>query len=312
MGRFFNRTKRCALKTFIHIIIVSLVWVALPSAVLADNRLTELKNIHQLIKNKQVTLLQNQPLTIQSKISDNKLHAEVFSVKKYAFPKMVEKLSGAKQWCKFITLHLNIKACIYRSAPNQSLNFFAGRKFYEPAESAYELKYHFEIEKSTDEYFKLNLSADEGPFGTQDYLIVLELFKVDSEVVIHMSLSYLSSFSSRLGTSVYLSTIGADKIGFSQIKNIDGKLEYIQGIEGIIERNVMRYYLALSVYLDEDDKHKLAQTWFDETEKYSKQLHEVEREAYLDAKALEFKQQYQMQQRLDKGLSVIDFSTDAD
>lgn len=312
MGRFFKRIKRYVLKTFIQITIVFLVWLSLPSIVLADTRLTELKNIHQLIKNKQIPLLQNQPLTIQSKVSDNKLQAEVFSVKQYAFPKMVEKLSSTEQWCQFITLHLNIKACVYHSIPHQSLSFFAGRKFYESAKDAYELKYDFKIETVTENYFKLNLSADEGPFGTQDYLIVLELLKVSNDVVIYMSLSYQSSFSSRLGTRVYLSTMGADKIGFSQIKNIDGRLEYIQGIEGIIERNVMRYYLALSVYLDAQEGHKMTERWFDATENFSKQLQEVEREAYLEAKELEYQQQYQMQQRLDTGLSAVDLSTDTE
>ena len=300
------------MKKLIHIIIVSFVWVSLPSAILADTRFAELKNIHQLIKNKRTPLLQNQPLTIQSKISDNKLHAEVFSVKPYAFSEMVEKLSNPEQWCRFITLHLNIKACVYRSGSEQSLSFFAGRKFYESAEDAYELKYRFEVETVTEQYFKLSLSAEEGPFGTQDYLIILELLKVKNEVVIHMSLSYQSSFSSRLGTSVYLSTIGADKVGFSQIKNMDGKLEYIQGIEGIIERNVMRYYLALSVYLDADENHQMKAAWFDATEKFAMQLHEVERADYLEAKKQEFKQQHEMQQRVDKGISVFDLSSDTE
>ena len=294
------------MKKFVQIVVATSVWISLQAFALTSERISELESIHQSISNKQVPLLQGQPLTIRSNTSDKQLRAEIFAVHQYSFSELVNKLSVPKQWCQFITLHLNIKACVYRTLPHQSLSFFAGRKFYEPAEDAFELEYRFEIKTVTNNYFKLNLSAEEGPFGTQDYLIELELLKVKNEVLIHMALSYQTSFSSRLGTSVYLKTIGADKIGFSQIKNSDDEFEYIQGIEGIIERNVMRYYLALSTYLRSDSRQQMTKAWFNATELFAKQLHEVELADYLDAKQLEYQQQSLMQQRINRGLSLFE------
>lgn len=288
----------------VRIIIVFL----LPFQLQASNtsQQAELLSVYTAIKNQQLPLLQNQPVSIQSNISNNRLSAEVYAVKRYDFSTLVQKLSKPDQWCRFITLHLNIKACIYRLKPESSLSFFAGRKFYEPASDAYELRYRFKPETITENYFKLSLSADEGPFGTSDYLIVLQALKVEKEILISMSLSYQSSFTSRLGARVYLSTIGADKIGFSQQLSADGKQEYIKGIEGIIERNVMRYFIALSTYLDVEDKDQMISQWFKSTEQYAAQLHEVDEKEYLEAKLKEYKQQSLMQQRVNNGQSVFD------
>lgn len=276
-----------------------ILFLALQStSVWANNQQqTALLEMYSTIKNKQVDLLQDQPLSIKSKVVDKRLSAEVYAIKKYAFSDLVAKLSKPDQWCHFITLHLNIKACLYQLKPDVSLSFFAGRKFYEPVDAAYELRYRFIAEESSDNFFSLLLTADEGPFGTSDYVISLQILKINEEVLLHMSLSYQTSFSSRLGTSVYLSTIGADKVGFSQKLNEDGESEFVRGIEGIIERNVMRYYLALSTYLDSQDLAKMPEQWFLAAEKYHQQLHEVTLQEYLDAKKLEYEQQTRLQKK---------------
>lgn len=271
------------------------------SALASETRKAELLSIYQSINNKQIELLQNQPLSIKSKITDNRLSADIYAVKQYDFQKLTTDLSKPEQWCRFVTLHLNIKACVYRLSPTTSLSFYAGRKFYEPAEDAFELRYQFKREHIDKNYFRLSLTAKDGPFGTEDYLISLEILKVDKQLLLHMSLSYQTSFTSRLGTSVYLSTLGAEKVGFSQKANDSGELNYIGGIEAIIERNVMRYFLALSTYLQYSDQDEMSKSWFMSTEEYATQLHEVKEEEYLKDKQLEFKQQFLMQQRVNAG-----------
>jgi hypothetical protein len=62
----------------------------------------------------------------------------------------------------------------------------------------------------------------------------------------------------------------------------------------------MRYYLAIEAYLaalgqtPEQQPSARLQYWFDATEGYSRQLHEVDRKAYLSMK----KDEYQRQQTL--------------
>ena len=69
--------------------------------------------------------------------------------------------------------------------------------------------------------------------------------------------------------------------------------QYIGGVRGLLERNTMRYYLAIDAYLATLDKpldQRFAR-WFDATEQYPQQLHEVERSAYLQMKAQEAQRQ---------------------
>lgn len=277
------------------------ICLLMPFSLYAGNsqHIEQLEQIYLSIQNQRINLLPEQAIHIQSSVNKNRLHADVYAVKKIAFHELVNKINRPEQWCRFITLHLNIKACVYQLEPDEVLSFFAGRKFYEPAENAFELSYQFKINTLTDNYFELQLTAAEGPISTRDYQIKLEVLKTNNDVLLHMSLSYLSSFTSRLGTSVYLSTIGADKVGFSQVKNETEEMEYVKGIEGIIERNVMRYFLALSVYLENGDQQQMVKNWFDATEQYTRQLHEVEKQDYLQAKQQEYQQQAEMQQRVN-------------
>jgi hypothetical protein len=66
---------------------------------------------------------------------------------------------------------------------------------------------------------------------------------------------------------------------------------YIGGVRGVVERNTMRYYLAIDSYLDAPGPGQLDKrlgAWFDATEQYARQLHEVERNDYMDMKRHEF------------------------
>ena len=276
----------------------------------ADSQQSELLKIFHAMQNNQVDLLEGELLHIQSDVGDIRLHADIYAINHYDFSELITKLSTPSNWCQFITLHLNIKACVYQMGSEKSLVFYAGRKFYEPAESAYELRYKFSVKKRQKDYFKLVLSAKSGPFSTSNYLIELELLQIGENVLMHFSLSYDSSFSSRLGSNVYLSTMGADKIGFSQVENNEGKKEFIKGVEGIIERNAMRYFLALNVYFEYGAvTEKLLPAWFDATEQYHDQLHEVEKSDYLRDKKQEFNQQLEMQKRLDTGQGLFEENT---
>lgn len=97
---------------------------------------------------------------------------------------------------------------------------------------------------------------------------------------------------------VYLATIGRDKVGFTVTETLpDGHPVYIKGVRGVVERNTMRYYLAIDAYFDalttspEDQLEKRLQKWYHSAEQYARQLHEVEREDYLDMKRREYQRQ---------------------
>ena len=93
---------------------------------------------------------------------------------------------------------------------------------------------------------------------------------------------------------VYLKTLARNKVGFTVVETDEnGNPVYVKGLEGMIERNAMRYYLALKTYLQtlklppEDRFEAAISTWFDMTEQYATQLHEMERSEYLEQKRKE-------------------------
>ena len=136
------------------------------------------------------------------------------------------------------------------------------------------------------------LGADEGPLGTSDYRIVLEAVPLDARrSFVHMSYSYGIGPATRVAMQVYLATIGRDKVGFSIVgRNSDGTPVYGGGERGVIERNTMRYYLAIESYLGAvalppaERPAKRLRDWIAAVERYPRQLHDMERDDYLAMK----------------------------
>jgi hypothetical protein len=114
-----------------------------------------------------------------------------------------------------------------------------------------------------------------------------------------MSYSYAYGTAARLAMQAYLATAGRDKVGFSITgKAEDGKPVYVDGVRGVLERNTMRYYLAIEAYLGGmsappgEREEKRLRDWFAATERYPIQLHEMERDEYLAMKRHELQRQH--------------------
>jgi hypothetical protein len=114
----------------------------------------------------------------------------------------------------------------------------------------------------------------------------------------HLSYAYGYGTGSRIAMSAYLSTAGADKIGFTVTgRDANGQPQYIDGMRGAIERNAMRYYLAIDAYLDALDApqdqqvEKRIQQWFTASERYPRQLREMDRATYVAMKKAEYERQ---------------------
>jgi hypothetical protein len=135
--------------------------------------------------------------------------------------------------------------------------------------------------------------------GTRDYRITLEAVPLDKgRTFMHLSYSYVIGGMGRFAMQAYLSTAGAHKVGFSVTgKDENGQPIYIGGVRGALERNVMRYYLAIDAHLvslgapPEQQLEKRLDTWFNSSERYAKQLHEMDRSEYIALKRSEFGRQ---------------------
>ncbi|MEP6825957.1 MAG: hypothetical protein ABI919_14200 [Ramlibacter sp.] len=114
----------------------------------------------------------------------------------------------------------------------------------------------------------------------------------------HLSYSYGYGMAGKLAMQGYLATVGADKIGFTVTgRAADGKPQHIGGMRGAVERNAMRYYLAIDAYLDSltlpaaQQAEKRIQNWFTESERYPRQLREMDRGTYVAMKRQEVERQ---------------------
>jgi len=229
------------------------------------------------------------PLVMESTQKDDRLIGEVFARIDQPFPAISKALQGTSNWCSILILHLNVKRC---HADPDALDMALGRKYDQPAEDAYKLRFAYRLEAATPEYLKAGLTSHDGPIGTHDYDISVEAVPLDAtHTIIHMSYAYGVGTTAKLATKAYLATTGADKVGFSTDgKEADGKPKFVGGVRGLIERNTMRYYLAIESYATypaPEQLDKRLADWFDATERYPRQLHELDRDAYIKMKTEE-------------------------
>ena len=236
------------------------------------------------------------PLVLESTQTDGKLKGDVYAIVAQPFSVVGPALQGMDHWCDVLMLHLNVKDCRTRGAGSDSmLRLAVGRKFDQPLALAYRVEFAYRVGASSAEYLEVRLDAAVGPLGTTDYRVVFQAVPVDAKhSFVHMSYSYTYGTAARLAMQTYLATIGRDKVGFS-VEGLrpDGTPVYIGSMRGVVERNTMRYFLAIEAYLGAthlpaaDQPEKRLQDWFAAVERYPRQLHEMDREDYLAMKRKE-------------------------
>ena len=256
-----------------------------------------LKARHAALQDKLANNQFGRPLYLESTQSSNDLKGDIYSVVDYPFATVDEAIKPADHWCDILILHLNVKGCKVGSGAGGAsiVSVAAGRKFDQPIEDAYKLDFTHRVGKSASDYVQVLLNADEGPFGTKNYRIQLQATPIDARrTFLHMSYAYGYGMAAKVATQAYLGTIGSQKVGFSSSeRGADGKPVYIGGVLGLLERNTMRYYLAIDSYLASyampaaERTEKALQTWYDATERYATQLHEMEKSEYMAMKRKE-------------------------
>jgi hypothetical protein len=231
-----------------------------------------------------------QPLHLVSREGQGTLQGDVYGVVDHPFRDVDGALATADHWCQILILPFNTKDC---ASGGDSLALYVGRKSQEPLERAFRLDFRFVGPPRAPDYLRRSLRADDGPLGTRDYAITLEAAPIDEgHSFIHLAYSYRYGTVSRLAMQLYLSTAGSEKVGFSTIEE-GGRQRLVGGMRGVMERNTMRYYLAIDAYLDslpapgpQQVERRLNQ-WFSMTEKYRRQLWEMDRDEYLAMKRVE-------------------------
>lgn len=244
------------------------------------------------------------PLYLNSTESSSTIKGDIYAVVDYPFAQVHAALTSPGNWCDVLILHLNTKYCRAGSnARPASLSMRVGKKFDQPLADTYRLDFGYRVSADASDYFDIRLNADKGPLDTRDYRIQLEAVPTaDGRSFLHLMYSYSYGFASRMAIRAYLATAGSDKVGFTQeavtgAEKSDAKPRYVGGMRGTVERNTMRYYLAIDAYLSglaaapQQQLEQRLQAWFAATERYPRQLHEVDRDAYLSMKRKEYARQ---------------------
>ena len=240
------------------------------------------------------------PLVLESTQTSGDLKGDVYAIVDHPFAMVQQALQSPDHWCDILILHLNVKRCKASAGMPKVLNLSVGRKFDQPIEDAYRLDFSYRVAASTPDYLQVQLSAEEGPLSTKNYRIQVEVVPIDAKrSVVHMSYAYGYGFAARVAMQTYLATIGSHKVGFTVLDRKDGKPVYQAGVLGLLERNTMRYYLAIEAYLSAYDAPAAEQPerrireWYASTERYPEQLHEMEQSEYLEMKRKEMRRQQQ-------------------
>jgi hypothetical protein len=242
----------------------------------------------------------NRPVALESSLNANDVKGDIYAVVPSSFEKVSAALSGPQGWCEILILHLNTKYCgIAHDQQGTALLMNVGKKFDQPLADSYRLHFGWRLADQNAAFLRVVLSAETGPLSTRDYRITLEAVPLaNGTTFLHLSYAYGFGLSGKIAMLAYFATTGRNKVGFSVTgTGPDGQPVYIDGMRGLVERNTMRYYLAIESFLGslatsaDAQFEKRINDWFTAIEHYPRQLHEMEQTEYLDMKRKEYRRQ---------------------
>jgi len=246
--------------------------------------------------------------------ADNRLHGslyvgDVYGMIDYPFDDVVAALASARNWCEIAPLHLNVKACTYEEdSQGARLTFYTGKKDFQTPERAQARAYRYRITTLSPDRFEAELIPEPARDASGARPLSILVLPQDAyRALVRVHYTHANNFLTRLAADGYFATIGNSKVGFTvEGKDRRGRPIYVNGIEGAIERNAARYFFALEAFLatrDLPESQRFEQRltrWFDLTEQHRAQLHEIDRNVYLDHKRRERQEQARLQRAVDR------------
>lgn len=233
------------------------------------------------------------PLSISSSISAGDVRADSQGVIEVPFSDLARALADPEHWCAVLILHINNKACrVTTTGAVPHITLKVASRFDQPADEAYELDFAYRSLAASAALLSVRLDAPTGPMGTSAFVIRLDAAPYgDRRTALQLSYAYHQSTMAGLAMDAYFSTLGGGKVGFTATGHRpDGAIAYIGGVQGLVERNLMRYFLAVQAAAREPDGStadaytRRLRGWYDATESFAIQLHEIDRATYLQFK----------------------------
>jgi hypothetical protein len=226
------------------------------------------------------------PLRLESSEGAGTLAGDIHAVIDAPFPLVAAALGTSRNWCEILMLHPNVEQC---SGSEQSRGGDATISI-DLGRALLPMTLSYRIAAAEQDYLHLKLEADRGPIGTTNYRIELEAAPIDARrSILRLTFSHGYGTAARLAMQAYLRTLGRSKVGFTQLgTDGGGRARYVGDLRGALERNAMRYYLAIEAYLHSlsaspsEQREARLNAWYSSTQRFALQLHEDAE--YLDAK----------------------------
>ena len=247
------------------------------------------------------------PLRLESSEKEGRLHVDVYGIFDHPFSAVAGVLKDPGAWCDIASLHPNVKACTYTRLPGAwHLTFYTSRKAVQALDDARPFNYVYRTAEQRQDYLAVDLTAEKGPFGTRDHRMRFEALPLPGErTFVHVSYAYSHGFALSLAAKTYFALLVRDRGGFT-VSGTDGNGHpvYVRGPRGAVERNVVRYYFAIQSFMDtlnspEESRFRIRiSKWYDLTDRYRKQLYDLEKKDYLTIKTEERKNQEMLQRKV--------------
>jgi hypothetical protein len=237
-----------------------------------------------------------EPLVLGSRQQTDRIEGDVHAEIGHPLDAVRAALGSPAGLCEVLLLHLNVRACqATAGAGGEGLSLHVGPKLAGAPGSDYPIAYAMRTEADDAGYLRVSLSAAHGPLSTRDYRMVFEAVQTEGgRSFLHFGYSYGVGTLGRLAMGAYLATAGRSKIGFTVLGRDDRQRPlYVAGERAAVERNVMRYHLAVVAHLGvvpvPGTSPRLARqrAWFALTERHAAQLHEYSLDDYLREKRLD-------------------------
>ncbi len=240
------------------------------------------------------------PLVIEAKVDKKRIEGQVYSILEHPFEVLEAVLTDPAALCDLLALHFNVKSCHRGDAPEAGsawipLRIETARKHYVAPRRRNRLTYRLDVSERGSGLARALLATSRGPLGVRDFRIEIRGIAIDDDrSFVELRYSYAPGLLARAATRVFLATLGRNKVGFTVTGTTpEGQPIYVTGPQGGVERNALRYHLALVACLETRDVPESARfeqriaRWFDLTEQHSLQLWEMSRDDYLAIKRRE-------------------------
>lgn len=180
-------------------------------------------------------------------------------------------------WCALSLLVPDVQGCTVRQGQDTEivLQVQAGEE-----DQPRTLPHRFEVHAG-DDALTASMRADRGPLGISDAGLTVTALRTPDGVVLELVYGYRASLRSRIATGTYLATVGRDRPGISYRELPDGGREYVTGTRALLERNAMRYFLAVAAVLETADTESAIAAWYDTAAGFTADLPEQDRESYV-------------------------------